>query len=196
TLTVVPQERESVEATVQELPGLGITASNLTTWAAKELRRADRKGVRVNGVRPGGPADDAKPSLAEDDVIVSIEGNPIDDVQALARQLDRMAGSKETGKTLVTFERKGERLLTVVEVGRAVLEDPGLEARKAWVPISVQALTRELAEKVGVPDVPGVRVTRVFADGAASGLKVGDIITAIDGSPVEASQPSDADLVE
>jgi serine protease Do len=192
TLTVVPQERESVEATVQELPGLGVTASNLTTWAAKELRRADRKGVRVNGVRPGGPADDAKPSLVEDDVIVSIEGNAVDDVRALAQQLDRVTGGgKGAVKALVTFERKGERLLTVVEVGRAVLEDPGLEARKAWVPVSVQVLTRELAEKVGVPDLSGVRVTRVLAD---SGLKIGDIITAIDAAPVEASQPSDADL--
>jgi serine protease Do len=194
TLTVVPQERESVEAAVQELPGLGITASNLTTWVAKELQRPDRKGVRVNGVRPGGPADDAKPALVEDDVIVSIEGTAIDDVRALAQQLDRVSGGKSAVKALVTFERKGERLLTVVEVGRAVLEDPGLEARKAWVPVSVQVLTRELAEKVGVPDVPGVRVTRVFADRAALGLKVGDIITAIDGTPVEASQPSDADL--
>ena len=195
TLTLVAQERESVEAPVQELPALGITASNLTTWAAKELRRPDRKGVRVNGVRPGGPADDAKPALVEDDVIVSIEGNAVDDVRALEQQVDRVTGgSKQAVKALVTFERKGERLLTVIEVGRAVFEDPGLEARKAWVPISVQVLTRELAEKVGVPDVPGVRVTRVFADGAASGLKVGDIITAIDGTPVEASQPSDADL--
>jgi serine protease Do len=195
TLTVIPQERESVEAAVQELPGLGITASNLTAWAAKELRRADRKGVRVNGVRPGGPADDAKPSLAEDDVIVSIEGNPVEDVRAFVQQLDRVTGGgKAPVKALVTFERKGERLLTVVEVGRALLEDPGLEARKAWVPVSVQVLTRELAEKVGVPDLAGVRVTRVFADGTASGLKVGDIITAIDGTPVEASQPSDADL--
>jgi S1-C subfamily serine protease len=31
-------------------------------------------------------------------------------------------------------------------------------------------------------------------EGAASGLNVGDIITAIDGTPVQASQPSDADL--
>ena len=195
TLTVAAQERESVEAPIEELPGLGITASNLTTWAAKELRRADRKGVRVNGVRPGGPSDDAKPSLLEDDVIVSIEGTTVDDVRGLAQQLDRLTGgTKGAVKTLVTFERKGERLLTVIEVGRAVLEDPGLEARKAWVPVSVQVLTRELAEKVGVPDVPGVRVTRVFADGAGSGLKIGDIITAIDGTPVEASQPSDVDL--
>ena len=195
TLTVVPQERESVEAAVQELPGLGITASNLTTWVAKELQRPDRKGVRVNGVRPGGPADDAKPALAEDDVIVSLEGTAVDDVRALSQQLDRVSGGgKSAVKALVTFERKGERLLTVVEVGRAVLEDPGLEARKAWVPVSVQVLTRELAEKIGVPDVPGVRVTRVFPEGAGLGLNVGDIITAIDGTPVEASQPSDADL--
>jgi len=193
TLTVVPRERESVEAAVQELPALGITASNVTTWAAKELRRADKKGVRVNGVRPGGPADEAKPSLAEDDVIVSFEGNAVDDVPGLAQQLERATGAtKRAVKALVTFERKGERLLTVVEVGRAVLEDPGLEARKAWVPVSVQVVTRELAEKIGSPDMSGVRVTRVLTGG--SGLKVGDIITAIDGTPIQASQPSDADL--
>ena len=195
TLTVVPEERESVEAAVQEFPALGITASNLTTWSAKELRRSDRKGVRVNGVRPGGPADDSKPSLAEDDVIASIEGNAVPDVRALVEQVDRLtSGQKGPVKALVTFERKGERLLTVIEVGRALLQDPGLEARKAWVPVSVQVLTRELAEKVGVPDASGVRVTRVLAEGASSGLKVGDLITAIDGTPVQASQPSDADL--
>jgi serine protease Do len=193
TLTVVPRERESVEATVEELPGLGITASNVTTWAAKELRRADRKGVRVNGVRPGGPADEAKPSLVEDDVIVSFEGNAVDDVRGLAQQLDRATGgTKRAVKALVTFERKGERLLTVVEVGRAALEDPGLEARKAWVPVNVQVVTRELAEKIGNPDISGVRVTRVLSEG--SGLQVGDIITAIDGTSIQASQPSDADL--
>jgi len=45
-------------------------------------------GVRVNGVRPGGPADDAKPSLADDDVIVSFDGNPIANVEALAAETD------------------------------------------------------------------------------------------------------------
>jgi serine protease Do len=195
TLSVVPVERESVEARVQEFPALGITASNLTTWSAKELRRTDRGGVRVTGVRAGGPADDAKPSMAEDDVIVSVEGAPMGDVRALESAMERLtAGKKEPVKTLITFERKGERLLTVVEVGRALLEDPGLEARKAWIPVSVQVLTSDLAEKVGAPDKGGVRVTRVLPEGTPSGLKVGDIITAIDDSPVEAVQPSDADL--
>ena len=39
---------------IRELPLVGITASNLTGWSAKELRRASRDGVRVRGVRPGG----------------------------------------------------------------------------------------------------------------------------------------------
>ena len=194
-LTIVPEERESVEAEVHELVGLGITASNLTTLSATELRRADRNGVRVNGVRPGGPADDAKPSLLEDDVIVSFEGSAVPDVRALADQVDRVrTAQKGPVKALVTFERKGERLLTVVEVGRAVLQDPGLEARKAWIPVSVQVLTPELAEKMRIPETTGVRVTRLLPEGGASGLNVGDIITAIDGTAVQASQPSDLDL--
>jgi serine protease Do len=59
TLTVTPDDRENAEARIQELFRLGITASNVTSWAAKELRRADRNGVRVRGVRPGAASDDA-----------------------------------------------------------------------------------------------------------------------------------------
>jgi serine protease Do len=63
------------------------------------------------------------------------------------------------------------------------------------VPVSVQVLTRELAERLQLPGRTGVRVTRVFGGAAdAAGLKVGDVITALDGNPLEASQPSDADL--
>jgi serine protease Do len=195
TLSVIAEERESVEARVHEIPALGITSSNLTTWAAKELRRPDRAGVRVNGVRPGGPADDAKPSLADDDVIVAFEGKPVSDVEALEKQIAWLTSDKtEPVHALVTFERRGERLLTVVEVGRAVLEDPGLEARKAWVPVNVQVVTRDLADKLGLPGPGGVRVTRVLPQERMPDLQVGDIITAIDGTEVQASQSSDADL--
>ena len=86
-------------------------------------------------------------------------------------------------------------MLTVLEVGRAGLEDPGLETRKAWIPVSVQVLTTPLADKIGLAGRTGVRVTRVFGGSAATaGLRVGDIVTAIDDTPIEASQPSDEDL--
>jgi serine protease Do len=152
--------------------------------------------VRVRGLRAGGPADEATPSLRQDDVIVEVDGKATPTLKALEDILDRVArGKKETVPLLVGFERAGQRLLTVLEVGQAGLEDPGLEARKAWVPVSVQVLTRELAGKLDLGDARGVRITQVLG-GAASkaGLKVGDVITAVDGDPIEASQPSDSDL--
>jgi serine protease Do len=202
TFRVTPAERESVDARIRELPLVGLTASNLTGWSAKELKRTSRDGVRVRGVRPGGPADEAKPALRDDDVILSVDERPTATFDALESVVDALtrgpkADAEKDGRVpaLIAFDRAGERLLTVVDLGRPGLEDPGLEARKAWVPISVQVLTRELADRLKLSGQTGVRVTRVFGGAAEpSELKVGDVITALDGNPLEASQPSDADL--
>ena len=192
-LTVTPGDRENAEAQIVEVADLGLTASNVTSWAAKELRRSDRSGVRIRGIRPGGPGDDAKPALREDDVIVALNNTPVRDITGLTGSVEELLrGRTEPVTVLVAFDRRAERLLTVLEVGRPGIEDPGMEARKAWVPVSVQTLTPELASKLGLPGKTGVRVTRVI--GPTKDLLVGDVITAIDGDPVEASQPSDADM--
>ncbi len=196
TLRVVTEERESVEAPVAELPLVGITASNLTAWSAKELKRTSRDGVRVRGVRPGGPAAEGRPSLERDDILVEIDGKPVRNLRALTDLLEqRTKGAKEAASVLVAFDRRRERMLTIVEVGRPGLEDPGLETRKAWIPVSVQVLTAPLAERLGLAGKTGVRVTRVLdGSAAAAGLRVGDIVTTVDDDRVEASQPSDEDL--
>ena len=198
TLRVTPEDRENVEAPVHEIGTLGITGSNLTSWTAKELRRSSTAGVHVAGIRPGGAADDAKPSLESGDVIVSVDGLEVKNVAALTELIERtVRGRSEPLPVLVAFDRKAERLLTVIELARPGLQDPGLEARKAWVPLTVQALTPELSDKLGVAGKKGVRITRVLGGtAAAAGLQVGDLILAIDGDPVEASQPSEAELFE
>ena len=196
TVRVVPEERESVEARVTELPPVGVTASNLTAWSAKELKRSSRDGVRVRGVRPGGPAAEGRPPLEADDVVVDIDGTAVKTVQSLNDVIEqRTKGKQDPVSMLFTFERGQQRLLTVLEIGRPGLEDPGLETRKAWIPVSVQVLTAPLAERLGLAGRSGVRITRVL-DGAAAtaGLRVGDIVTAIDDNPIEASQPSDDEI--
>ena len=201
-LRVTPIERESVESQMIEVPILGVSASDLTAWSSKELGRG-REGARVRGVRPGGPSDEARPALRDDDVIVALDGKDIRDVATLQEQLTQATRGKEDRvPLLVGFDRSGERLLTVIEAGRAGLEDPGLEARKAWVAVNVQVLTPELADAIGevadgigVKGRTGVRVSRVLGGSAAkAGLQVGDILTAIDGNAIEASQPTDAEL--
>ena len=198
TLRVTPEDRENAEAPVREITPFGITGANLTSWTAKELHRSSTSGVHVMGVRPGAAADDAKPSLERDDVIVSVDGEDVKTVEALIDLADRVVrGRTEPLPVLVAFDRKAQRMLTVIELARPGLQDPGMEARKAWIPVSVQALTPELADKLGVSGRRGVRVTRVLGgSAAAAGLQVGDLILAVDGDPVEASQPSEAELFE
>ena len=150
--------------------------------------------MRAPSLSAGWPADKPSPHR-EDDVILSVDDATVS-FEALDGVVETLTRGKDTRvPALVAFDRSGERLLTVVELGRPGLEDPGLEARKAWVPISVQVLTRELADRLNLPGRTGVRITRVFGGAAeAAGLKTGDVITALDGNALEASQPSDADL--
>jgi S1-C subfamily serine protease len=140
--------------------------------------------------------DQSKPALQPDDIVLALDDIKVNDVEALQKATEKLTNGKtEPVSALLSFDRRGEKLLTVVELGRPGLEDPGLEARKAWIPVNVQVLTSELAEKLGVAGRTGVRVTRVLGSGEATGgLQIGDIITAVDGDPVQASQPSDADL--
>jgi serine protease Do len=195
TLTVVAAERESIEARTREIAEWGIAASDLTSWAVKEMRRKSADGVRVRGVRPGGPADVAKPPIVEDDVIVKVEETTTRRVDDLIAATDTLVQPQEARAVLVTFDRGRDRYLTVVELGGPGLEDPGAEARKAWIPISIQVLTRELASKLGLEGRTGVRITRIEGDSARrAGLEIGDIILAVDGEPVRASQPADVEV--
>jgi hypothetical protein len=107
----------------------------------------------VRGIRPGGAADDAKPSLEANDVILSVDGEDVKDAEGLITLAERVVrGRVEPLPVLVAFDRRGQRMLTVLELARPGLQDPGMEARKAWIPVVVQAITPELGQKLGVPD--------------------------------------------
>ena len=81
--TSCPRSARASKRRSAELPLVGITASNLTAWSAKELKRESRDGVHVRGVRPGGPAAEGRPALENDDVIVEVDGKRVKNVDAL-----------------------------------------------------------------------------------------------------------------
>jgi len=59
-------------------------------------------------------------------------------------------------------------------------------ARRGWIGVTIQAVTPEIAEGMGLPGTRGALVTRVTAGGPAAraGLRNGDLITGFDGKPV------------
>ena len=67
------------------------------------------------------------------------------------------------------------------------------EVQKAFFGADVEDITEDVAKKYGLNDLSGVLVTKVQSDGAAnkSNLKDGDIITSIDGQPINSRSDFD-----
>jgi S1-C subfamily serine protease len=191
-LTLTPTERPAVLATPVELRSWGAVVTNITPPEAREMVRPSTDGVLVASLRSSGPADQAKPNLRRGDVIVELDGQPVKNVADLEARTKTAFGSNTRTKVLVGFDRGRDRMLTVVEIGDPMVEDPPREAKKAYVPVSVQVLTPPLAERLGLKGKTGVRVTRLLD--AKSPLRVGDIILAVDGEVIRATAANDEDL--
>lgn len=198
TLKVTTQEREKAEDRDREFKLLGICATSISSEMSREMKRKSRDGVLVTSIRPGGPCEDAKPAIKENDIIVEVVGKPVKDMKDLADITEQITKDKtEPVPSLVVFERKSERYLTVVHIGEREELDPGLEVRKAWLPSATQVLTSDIAEALGIPGKTGVRITQVYpgTTAEAAGLKVGDILTTLDGETIPASQPEDVEVL-
>lgn len=198
TLDVTPLERQDAEARPAELREWGMCVSDLTRAERIAERRATSDGAMVVSIRAGGPCGTAKPALAEGDIITRVEGHPVKNISDLRNVTDTLL--KPGGpapKALVSFERDGERLVTVIAVGKKAEDDPGIEARKAWLGVSTQVLLPDIATALKAAGKKGFRITRVQKGTSAekAGLKAGDLILAVDGQALDASQPEDADVL-
>lgn len=191
-LRITPIKREAVEPKEHELREWGITVRNLSFMLAKEMKRDSTDGVLVTSVSAGGPAGGAKPVINENDVIVAVGSQPVRNVEDLRRVSDELtADAEEPLPVLTEFERKTAQYVTVVKVGLRELEDPGLEVKKAWLPVEAQVITREVASLIGDTDLTGFRLTHVYRGSTAekAGLQVGDLLYAVDEEPLTAARP-------
>jgi len=197
TLTLRTAKREKVQLDRTELKEWGAVATNISMWMQKTMKRDSRDGALIFSVRPGGPCDSAKPSLRRNDVIVAVNDQSVSSAEDLVTFTEEVtAGQTELVPVLVAFERRKQRLLTVVKVGLRKLDDPGLEARKAWLPVETQVLTNDLAEALEVSGKSGVRVIRVYPDVEAElDLEVGDLIVGLDGQRIPATEPEDVEVL-
>jgi serine protease Do len=197
TVELLTVDRGQARGDEKVLTAWGISATDITALMAVRMQRASMSGARVSSMRDGGPAAEAKPPIAWGDVITEVAGQPVKGVEDLVRISNGLtAGKDRPFPVLVAFERDRERLLTVVKIGPTP-EDRSTEARKAWFPSAFQVLTTQLAESMGLKGRKGVRITEVWPGTAveAAGLRVGDILVALDGEEIGASQPQDTQVL-
>jgi len=199
TVKLTTAAREPALPKSVELKSWGITARNLSRMMALERRRADKNGVLIGTLRPGGPCGEAKPAIQSGDILREVNGRAVKDLAALRKvTADATRRATEPVPVLVAFARGTKKLMTVVKVGQEKPSDKPARARKPWPAVATQVLTRNLAKAMSLAGKTGVRVTEVYPGraGAKAGLKVGDIILKVDSDRIEASQVEDGEVFE
>jgi serine protease Do len=166
---------------------LGVNIQDVTPELAKSFGLQEGKGALVAQVVPGGPAE--KAGITQGDVIVEFDGRKVAD----SKDLPRIVAATPVGKTVtVKVLRDGKEVSQQVKV--AEMEEAVAEAAKAPVQktlgLSVQTLTPQIAQQLGLRPGSGVVVTRVEPGSAAdeAQIRTGDVIREVDRKPVRTAQ--------
>ncbi len=174
-------------------PWLGIRIESLgDDPSIRELFKGVEKGVVVRTIESDAPA--SKSDLRPFDVITNVDGTPV----STDSQLQHEILKKKIGQNVeLTVWRKGQTMKIPIKTG----ELPSEIARVSNQPIQpgqpkpedvgkfglqVQDLTREIAERLHLDVQQGVIVTGVDDNSLAAqqGIQREDIITEVDGKPV------------
>jgi len=161
---------------------LGVLIQKVTPEIAESLGMDRGYGALVANVSKDGPAD--KAGVKVGDVIVEFDGKEVKDSGDLPIIVARTAVDK---KIRMKVLRDKKELTLNVAVGE--LKDEEVVAsvpEKGELGMTVQRLTPQLAENLGLDKTDGVVVTAVEPGSAAdeAGVRRGDVIVEVDRKPV------------
>jgi serine protease Do len=202
--TSAPQHARSAELRRAASRGyLGVGVVELTDERVQALKLKDDQGVEVKRVEDNSPA--AKAGLKNNDVILEVNGKSIDGLETFLGTIGEIQpgtkinltiwrdGAKKT-LTATLDSRPDNFLYFGVEPPNPPVPPmppapfgngfPGLPADSPRVGFEGEPVNGQLADFFGVKQ--GVLVRSVNADTPASraGLKAGDVVTKVNGTPV------------
>jgi serine protease Do len=161
---------------------LGVLIQKVTPEIAESLGMEHGYGALVANVSKDGPAE--KAGVKVGDVIVEFDGKEVKDSADLPIIVARTGVDKKV--RMKVLRDKKEVLLNVV-VGELKEEEVVATApEKGELGMTVQKLTPQLAENLGLEKPDGVVVTAVEPGSAAddAGIRRGDVILEVDRKPV------------
>ena len=161
---------------------LGVSIQGITPDLAASLGLDQAKGALVSSVVQNSPADRA--GIKAGDVIVGYEGKEINN----ANDLPFLVAGTPVGKTvsLEVFRGKKETTVTVA-IGKMKEEEViASTTEKGDLGLTVEQITPDIAEDLGLEQTRGVVITAVAPDGLGdeAGFQPGDIIREINRQPV------------
>ena len=191
--------REPAQADNVELRGWGAVVRDVTQRLSRDERLPDTRGVWLENIRPAGPSGQGEPMLRRSDVVIAVDGRAVGNVSELRALTESLLkdAPKSTRTVLVSVRRDGAILNSVVDLRTEEERNQTPQALKAWLGASSQPLTPKLSQRLGIKAESGARLTRIYpgTKAEAAGLKIGDVVLALDGTPVSARRPEDTDVL-
>jgi serine protease Do len=164
---------------------LGVEIQEVTPALAKSFGLASPNGALVAGVNKEGPA--GKAGIQQGDIIVKFDGNVVHD----EHELPELVAQTPLGKTVpVEVVREGKHLkldATIKELKeQQVASAEGVPGAGSNWGLTVQDLTPEIAQQLGLENPKGVVIRNVRPDspGGEAGLQPGDVILEVDNTKV------------
>lgn len=169
---------------------LGVNIQDINGDTARALGLPDTSGVLVSNVRSGSAAE--KAGIKRGDIITSVNGDKIDDGNALRNKIAGTLPGTEVKLTVLRDGSPHELTATLDEFdteaastgsepdSRGGLDQPAPEGKLG---LTLQPMTPALARQFGTGDeTEGLVITGVDPGGAASeaGIRRGDIILEVD----------------
>lgn len=161
---------------------LGVLIQKVTPEIAESLGMERSYGALVANVSKGGPAE--KAGVKVGDVIVEFDGKEIKDSGELPIVVARTPVDK---KVRMKVLRDKEEVTLTVTVGELKEEEVAAAVpEKGELGMTVQRLTPQIAESLGLEKADGVVVAGLEPGGAAddAGIRRGDVIVEIDRKPI------------
>jgi len=161
---------------------LGVSIQGITPDLAASLGLSQVKGALISSVVHDGPADRA--GIKAGDVIVGYEGKAINN----ANDLPLLVAGTPVGKTvsLQVFRDKEETPIAVA-IGQMKEEKVIASTTETGdLGLTVEQITPEIADDLGLEQTQGVVITAVAPDGPGeeAGFQPGDIVREINRQPV------------
>lgn len=187
---VITRPLELDEGEKVSLRKWGLTVNAITPYEAAWRMLPAADGAMIQSTRSGMPAAMAEPPLQSGDIIHAVAGRPVQSLRDLVGIYSNLdADDNRPTHVLVEFSRGDSRLVTALRTSMPVSADPPRDLPRAWLGVDTQPVVPDLARHLSSPDHLGFRVTRIYpgTTAAQADLRVGDIITMVNGVEVRPS---------
>ncbi|MFP4257499.1 MAG: DegQ family serine endoprotease [Desulfovermiculus sp.] len=167
---------------------LGVTIQDVDKDAARALGLSKAKGALVASVREGEPA--AEAGIKPGDVIVSVNGQSIEDANDLTRTIGSLPPEDKISMKIWRKDQVKEVEVTLGErhkqMAQARGEEPTEPDDDGALGMSLQAVDEETAQSLNLPAARGLVVTDVARDSKAAqaNIQPRDVILEANGQEV------------